>query len=310
MNKSIIIGGLLLSIALLGLWFAQHSRPDPAPPSPIAPVFLALDGPVSLGAAEVSGLTWWGDDLLLLPQYGDLEGCDGPCAFELSRDELRAAIADPKNVLHPRPRAITLSQPLDMEGFEGFEAICLSKGQAFVLAETETETLTLGHLLRGTADLDLDCSQLEKLEPPIQMKNLSYEAMVASADGVLAIPELNDLDHAQATLIDGQGGLQPVPFPRLRYRVTDATNTDEYGFFWVSNVHWPGDGLGSTTTGVERLLRLRWTGHEVTGPDQIVDLALPEEGIRNWEGVARFERGLLMVTDEHPGTLLAWVPLP
>ena len=66
---------------------------------------------------------------------------------------------------------------------------------------------------------------------------------------------------------------------------------------------------GSDT--VERLLLLELDGEAVRLVDRPpVQLELDVEG-RNWEGLVRWEdRGLLVVTDEFPETILAFVPLP
>ena len=62
---------------------------------------------------------------------------------------------------------------------------------------------------------------------------------------------------------------------------------------------------------VERLVEFKIDSDKLirtsTPPIQLV----LEEKSRNWEGLVRFEdKGFLMIVDEHPRTLLAFIPKP
>ncbi len=115
--------------------------------------------------------------------------------------------------------------------------------------------------------------------------------------------------------------------PRVEYRLTDATEADRRGRFWVSNYHWPGAEWQTATCSlterhgegesharcvtVERLVELAHTerGVEVTRTPPIQLQLVDDEHARNWEGLVRLPgRGFLLVTDEHPSTLLGFVP--
>ena len=52
---------------------------------------LPLDFGEDLPAAEFSSICWWGDDLVILPQYPELVG---QCVFVLPRDSVARAIAE------------------------------------------------------------------------------------------------------------------------------------------------------------------------------------------------------------------------
>jgi len=118
-----------------------------------------------------------------------------------------------------------------------------------------------------------------------------------------------------------------IPFPNLEYRLTGATYAAD-GLIWVINKYAPREadvtplidplaerhGRGPTHSRfkhVERLVPLINRGtHLVLADRSPIQLVLDQEP-RDWEGVAMLDqRGFLLVTDEHPTTLLGFVPMP
>ena len=118
-----------------------------------------------------------------------------------------------------------------------------------------------------------------------------------------------------------------IPFPNIEYRVTDATETQVDGTFWVMNYYYPGDehlaadydpliaqfGVGETHKqfdGVERIVEMKIKEDSV----QLVEatplylrLLLDGES-RNWEGIVRLDDiGFLLVTDSFPRTIFGFV---
>jgi hypothetical protein len=118
-----------------------------------------------------------------------------------------------------------------------------------------------------------------------------------------------------------------TPMANLEYRITDATQVDGDGKFWVMNYLFPRDasklkvgddpiarrwGRGATHAthqSVERLVELQITSGGVRLTDRApIQLQLASDGVsRNWEGLVRFEDGFLLVTDTHPRTLFGYV---
>jgi hypothetical protein len=120
-----------------------------------------------------------------------------------------------------------------------------------------------------------------------------------------------------------------IPFSNLEYRLTDVTSLDSKNKFWALNYFWPGEkdrlnpgedlilkGVKEGNTHkkyehVERLIEYKIDGDKLvrtsTPPIQLV----LDEKSRNWEGLARLEdKGFLMIVDEHPRTILAFIPKP
>lgn len=279
--------------------------------------------------AEISGLAWYGDELVLLPQYpARLDGN----VFAMRRGHIEAWL-DGRRREMPAPRAVPLTAPgLDaLEGFEGYEAIAFHGDEVFVTVEVETDRpwgLLLGGRVVGALErIELEVERRVVLTPQADIENLAYEALVVSGDRVLVFYETNGKNNPAPRALAFDTQLRPageVALGTLEYRITDVTEVEADGRFWAVNYYWPGAewqpgdcplasrfGLGATharSRAVERLVELRVTEHGVepagTAP---VQLELDVEP-RNWEGVVRLgERGFLVVTDEHPTSILGFV---
>jgi hypothetical protein len=179
----------------------------------------------------------------------------------------------------------------------------------------------------------LDETTVDSLPVPLQIGNHAYEALVPVVDNLLIIYEANGANltnspqMVQYDLKSGKFSLQP--FINIEYRITDATNADEEGKFWVTNYFWPGDIFKlkpaadplagksepkivfSEKRGIERLVELQYTdkGINLTDSNPLILGTLSADNSRNWEGVVRLDdRGFLVATDRFPETILAFVP--
>jgi hypothetical protein len=308
---------------------------------------IALAGPVALPEAQLSGMAWHGDTLVLLPQY-PVRQEDGTAIvlFAIKRDALLAVLdGRQRGPLTPRP--VPLAEPAFEElakklpGWEGFEAIAFSEGRVFLTVEARVGGKMRGYLLSGTVDptlssVRLDTSKVAVVNPPpkTDVPNQAEEALVVTGQQVLTLYEangqaLNAAPRAHAFSLD----LQPrgtLGFPQVEYRITDASAPDAQGRFWAINYFFPKDrdmfardeplaaryGRGPTHArceAVERLLRFQRSEDGITLVEEApLYLKLREDCTgRNWEGIAVLEgRGLLLATDTYPETLLGFVPFP
>jgi hypothetical protein len=304
----------------------------------LAPRPLPLDSAFRRPSLELSGLAWHGDTLVVLPQYpGRAGGDDGPQLYGIARASLQRAVDDSTAPIEPVP--IPLSTPRlggRTTGYQGLEAIAFVGDRAYLLVESTADGPGMrGHLLRGRVASNLREIRLQPgadrpLLQQAELPNTAYEALTTRADTVMAIFEANGhrVNDAPRAVRVGPD-LQPlgnVPFPTLEYRVTDATALDAQRRFWVINYFYPGDrdllhpaadslaqrfGAGPThrrSDVVERLVEYQYTPQGIRRTDTPpLWLELAADG-RNWEGIARFGDGFLLVTDTFPKTLLAYVP--
>lgn len=329
--------GLLAFVAIaavLAWWARRTPRPIEVPVVPIP-----VAGGPETEDAEISGMTWYGDRLVMLPQYPDVFPFEGRGAvFVLERSAIEAFLDDAA----PGPleaRRVALEAPglaAVFPGFDGFEAIAFVGARVFVTVETRRDAdETVGWLLAGHVEGDLDAVVIDatrrrRLPAQNDLPNTGFESLVVHGDRLLALYETNGEVNPGARALIFDHELQPrgeLPLDALEYRLTDATAVDDDGHFWVANYHWPGapwqPGTCSLTERygegeshaqcrtVERLVELQVTDDRVR-PTRRAPLLLEllgDDQARNWEGVVRLPgRGFLLATDEHPTSMLAFVP--
>jgi hypothetical protein len=317
-------------LALITAWTLAQQSPPAAEDQETQITLLPLTGPLADSEAELSGLAWHGDEhLVFLPQYRSVRECPSSagCLYVLGRAQIESFLdGSTKGPLTPAIMTIEATDMPEIEGFEGYEAIAFYNDDAYLLAESETADNTAAHLFRGHLDLArgqliLDVAQVPTLVPPRAFPNLSYESLIVAEHGVLALPEIHgaatDLYALRFDL--GLTSMTRVPFTAVDYRLTDVTAVNSDGEFWGLNVHWPGlatealdDATSSATHAVERILKLHWNtdGVECEVSPAVVIRSIPgTTQVRNWEGLVRFgDRGFLIVTDQYPTSLFAFVP--
>lgn len=340
LSTRLLYRGLLILVLLLTLSPGRLAAQDDAQTT--TPIEIPLSGPITSPYAEISGLAWYKDWLVLLPQFPWWSTGQFSELYLLPRQEildfLDGKVAEPLV-----PRSLPLEAPgivSSIPGFEGFEAITFWGDQVFVTVEADLGGPMQGWLLTGTiapdlSKLTLDVESRVPVEPQSSFNNMSDEAIFIQGGEV---PTIFTLYEANGRLANRKpvahrfdlalNSLPALSVPAVEYRITDATMPDAEGRFWISNYFWPGEVqilLGRLPNNpqlralirnvqlhpVERLVELQVTDtgiHFTQTPP--INLALREDGTaRNWEGIVRLEnRGLLLATDKFPTTILAFVP--
>ncbi len=343
-----MVRALLLPLGLAG---CTSSSAQQAPLADVPPALrgtapeqavtlLPLSGPLQSDKAELSGLAWYGDHLVMLPQYPGWENDGAPCLYTVSKADILARLEHTAS--GPlAPRCIRFDSgglEKGISGFEGYEAIGFSGDQAYLTVETHQRTgksvLVTGRMAPDLSVLKLEASPQASLPLQSDVSNAGFETLVVGEDRLLALYEANGANVNRAPAAESfTRSLEPsgkLALPSLEHRVTDATSMDAAGRFWVMNYSFPGTsqaykpapdpllvryGTGPTHAQkpqVERLLELQVTPAGIVLTDRPpLQLQLSNEAARNWEGLVRLdERGFLLVTDKFPGTLLGFVPRP
>lgn len=306
------------------------------PRARVVPREIALDLSVDPDRAEFSGLAWWGDRLILLPQDPAVFGDDaGGALLTIDRERLRRVIED-GDTTPIRPSRLPFHDgDLDtrVTGWDGYEALAVDGDQVYLAVECRTVDGWEGLIVRGRIEGEpprvvVDPLLRTHLAGASGTPNFSEEALVVLGEEVWSIHELNGRRVNPAPVVTRMSRqlevLEPWPFPPIEYRVTDATSGDGQGRFWVINQFWPGDaprvqalrdqlGVIDRPGGrpLERVVALRaLEGRVVVDTTRgVVELVTRDDDVtRNWEGLARWgETGFLLVTDQHPRTILAHV---
>jgi hypothetical protein len=315
------------------------AEPPPGPALEVAVEPIALAPPLDTKRAELSGLAWDGDTLILLPQYP--EHFNGGSLFALPKAAIERWLGGDRSApLEASPIAFEAPGLADkIEGYQGYEEVLVIGDVAFLSIESKGRDGKMrGYIVRAAIDrprrrLRVDPDTVIQLDCPTDHDNIGFEALTAFRGDLVAFYEINGPSVVRrpcAFRIDmpkhSAAALKLFPLP---YRITGATPADASGRFWVTNVFWPGEpwlrdgddpiarrfGKGPTharSEGVERLVEMRFdaSGAVARTDTPPVSLALREDGkIRNWEGIARLDdRGFLLASDEHPATIFAFVP--
>ncbi len=305
-----------------------------------AVTLLSLSGPLQSANAELSGLAWYGDHLVMLPQFPGWEDDGAACLYTVSKADILARL-DHTASGPLEPRCIVFDSgglEKGITGFEGYEAIGFSGDQAYLTVETHRRTgkgfLVTGRIAPDLSVLKLEASPQATLSLPAEVSNAGFEALVVGEDRVLALYEANGANVNQAPAAESfdrsMAHSGRLMLPAIEYRLTDASSLDAAGRFWVMNYSYPATshhfkpapdplmaryGTGPTHAQkpqVERLIELQVTPAGIVLTDRPpIQLQLSNEAPRNWEGMVRLDdRGFLLVTDRFPGTLLGYVPEP
>ena len=301
---------------------------------------IPLSGKLTNQWAEVSGLAWYGEHLIILPQYPGRfsSGADGRL-FAISKRRIQAYLdGNSRTPISPREIAFVAGGVEErIMGFEGYEAIAFEGNRVFMSIESKPGLQMVGYLIMGEMAPDLRVVRLKPeslrmIPPQTHLENMSQEALVVVNDRVVSLYEANGINinpNPSAHIFDlSLRAMGTIPFPRIEYRITDASAPDSGGRFWVINFFYPGDraklkpapdawgasyGLGPThsrSATVERLMEFRYTDAQILAtPRAPIQLELLEDGrARNWEGVVRLDqRGFLLMTDKYPETILGFV---
>lgn len=302
---------------------------------------IALAEPLSESRAEIGAMDWYGDYLVMLPQYPNFynEQSSG-AAFALAKADILAYLSapsiDPLDPIQISFDGVDLSEVI--EGYEGYESIVFAGNRVYVTIEAKTENGMTAYLVSGSiapdlTALTLDASTLASIPSQSGVDNMSDETLLLAGESLVTIHESNGVainpspvaHHFDMHLTE----IGLIPLSNIEYRLTDASRLDEADRFWVINYLYPGEtvlksevdplfekfGKGDTHNrypGVERLVEFQYSENSISMTDSpVIQLELlgPESG-RNWEGIVRLDDlGFLLVTDKYPRTILGFVPL-
>ncbi len=310
----------------------------------VQPLLLPLAGPLADPLAEISGMTWLGDTLVIMPQFPDQFADEGLMGFfAISKQEILDAL-DHKGREPFQPHLVLCSGPGLLgivRGFDGLEAICCIGQRFYMTVEANDDTVMAGYLVSGEFDLIdgvviMDMTRMNSIPMGLNIPNIAEETIILDGERVITISEANGLNvnpSPQAKVFNADAeftGLMSMP--QIEYRVTDATALDSDRRFWVINYYYPperekldpapdpelarfGDPASfDADRCIERLLELEMTADNrivrTDTPPLNLEL-LPNGQCRNWEAIVRLDdRGFLLMTDKYPGTLMAFVPYP
>ncbi|MBN2424425.1 MAG: hypothetical protein JXR46_09495 [Calditrichaceae bacterium] len=298
---------------------------------------LSVSAPLTDPKMEISGLTWYKNRLIILPQYP--EKFESYLYYIEKNDLLNHIFNTPKQVIEPQKIHIENYEFLKKrKGYEGFEAICFHDSMVYMTSEFCNNDSCFSILISGTIDpgentIRMDDNLVYRINAQTNLTNFSEEAIIYSDNRIITFYEVmgrnvNAKPVAHRFTPDLKA-LPPLQVENIEYRTTDATILDSNNHFWIINYLWPGEipslgieddplfrkyGIGkshSKSRAVERLLEMELTpdGIKLTDREPVLLKLMDERESRNWEGIVRLDSlGFIIATDKNPETIIGFVP--
>lgn len=309
------------------------------------PVVKDIPLPATMAHAnnEYSSMAIWNDEILLVPQYPakyiyslNKTGISNFTAGSSFSND----ISKTYRFVHWYEVIAKIAN------YEGVEATTIIDNSIYFSIETTNPTdcyVVKGKIAEsdGKAFIVMDTTKLLALKKPLTKQgklidNAGFESMVYDGKGsIIAMYEYNRAD------VDGgpfaykfdtslnKTSLKKVPFGTpLPYRLTDAVTTAQ-GQILAMNYNWNGDkqyhSAGEmvncsgnvqkdvSKTCYSRVIELEINNTitykeilqtECTGVES--QLTRKSMGCYNWEGIVPFENGVLVITDQYPGSYLRY----
>ena len=320
---------------ILGLFVSGCHTSDDNPANPtngINYIQIPLSGIAAQSNAEFSGLAWYGDKLVLMPE--NPESFSDFHFFSITKSAIDSFLVNPKS---GSPHISTIQLKGDFSsiipGFEGFESIIFQGDRAYLTIEAHNDTRMTGWLVSGQMSADgnslvLDTHLYSPIPVPGNIPNYASEAITIYKGELVTFYEANGKNVNNAPMAyrfdTGLNYMGNFPFPHIEYRITDASAVDSSGRFWLMNYYYPGEKrklnpaddifaankATSTDHTVERLIHMKFKDNQIMVADSsTLEMASSIKNGNNWEGVARLgNKGFLVITDEYPETILAFIP--
>lgn len=299
---------------------------------------IPLIGEAADRKSEISGLCWYGDNLILLPQYpNSFEGDLGKIFF-IQKEKLENFISGKDNSpILPDQYSINLNslEHLFTLG-SGFESITTNNDTAYFTIESMKDGKTETILISGIIDqkeksIKLNKDSIIKDPTDIFIHNISDESILFHKNRIIPVYEVfgeNKNNNPKVSIFDTElKFLKKIDFPSIEYRITDLSSVDENGNFWAINYLYPGDirklnptddkliskfGLGishKSEKPIERLVQFNIANDMISLVNKApIYIELMKGESRNWEGLAKYKTdGFLMATDTFPETILAFI---
>lgn len=279
------------------------------------PQNITLDN--SLNGKEFSGLAKWKDKILFIPQKE---------SFLLYADSSTIVAAKNNNT----PLQLNKIAILDyyrlkntLTGFDGIEAAVVNGDSIYLAIESKGATcyLVKGRILTNpkSKQLYIDCYMPKKklayckLQTPTDggrlVPNAGFESLAQPKNGeLLTIFELNHLQangtSAIYTVPENFSKVNSIVMDSVDFRITDACT--EHDTLYALNTWWKNESNMNYTllpaaykdtphNGLHRIIRLYKDGSSNKYTWEVADTLRTDA---NWEGIYRFDKGFLIVSDD------------
>ena len=149
---------------------------------------IPLSGIITDPNQEISGLDWYKDNLVLLPE--NLNGF----VFIIPKKKIIKSI-ELKNPPPIFPEVNSFKTPnyaKTIKGFEGFESIAFNNDKFFVTIEAKDDDgmksyLAWGKINSNSLNMTIHKDSLKEIKTPIQVKNMTYESTLIYEENIILL---------------------------------------------------------------------------------------------------------------------------
>lgn len=292
-------------------------------------IHIQLEGDIAERKLEASGLTWYNDNLIILPQFPhkwDNE-FDGAIYF-IPKESIESYLRGENRNPIKGEKISFIADGLDEIGKRwgsGYEAITFVGDTCYVSIESVKSGESTSFIVKGKINfkekiITLNSDSKIELKSQTGIHNMGEETIVANNGSVFSIHEANGENvNKSPTAIKLSGSLnveEKIPFPNVEYRITDATSVDLIGKFFAINYFYPGEfeklkpnlSEEEKDKAIEQILEFQILDDKIirtTKSPIVISKGKNEKG-SNWEGIVKFNDGFLIITDMFPETVLAY----
>lgn len=280
---------------------------------------LSFSGVLNERKSEISGLAWYKNNLIILPQYPFKSVLGKDALYTIDKSDLSNAI---ENDIQLSPKELTLTvSDLDkkIDGFEGFESIVFHGNVVFVTIEANHNGKMSSYLIKGNIKSDL--SELVLNEQTLtlipishQLKNMSYESIMIYKNEIFVFFEANGKNVNSDPVVHcfdlNLNYLRSKKIDQIDYRITDVTQPKN-DHFWAINYMWSGENdllkpENPSKKSIEKLVQFHISNNEIK-LKRTIDLSVSKKS-HNWEGLVHFDdKGFIIATDKYPSSIIGFI---
>ncbi len=302
-------------------------------------VRIPLSGEIAKRKSEISGLCWFDNKLILLPQFPNRFSHSGfGKIYYIGKSKILNFLnGKSKTSIKAEYYFINTNNFSDLfKKGSGFEAVTFHNNKVFFTIESFSFGKTVSYLISGKIDtvskkINLDKNTLTLIPNKINLSNMGNESVLFYNGEIIPIYEANGKNinpkPTVAVYDTNNHFVKKIRFPNIEYRITDVTSVDKENKFWAVNYFYPGEknilkpaedrliekyGIGKSNEEsdyIERIVQFKIDKEKIKLTENLpIYLKIPKTEGRNWEGIAELDsKGFLLVTDTYPETILAFV---
>ena len=164
----------------------------------VLPIEILLTGEATERSLEMSGLAWYNDYLILMPQYVNESK---PRFYYLKKSTINDWLnGNKEKPLNPSKIDIIMPDYFNsIKGYQGFEAICFIGNKAYLIIETKNNNLMKSFIVKGSMDIKnktliIDPEKKVEILLPVNIKNMGYESILKYKYRLMVLFEANGIN--------------------------------------------------------------------------------------------------------------------